>query len=181
MLMRVRHGIAAAAAFFVLQGCLPQPAPPVQAPAAPQGRIDVVNTGANFRRGPSTSSAIIRALPEGTRVLVLGADGKWLQVDVAGEVGFVHNSLIGPKRTRVANRPARRTGSDRPTTPPPSSTSTETGSTATEATTPAVSTTTETVESDSPLEPAASTRSVTPPPPATTSAPGVQPLPPVIE
>ena len=51
--------------------------------------------GVRCRRGPSTSDAVIAVIPEGTRVLTLGAaSGGWVPVNCYGYSGFVSSSFI---------------------------------------------------------------------------------------
>ena len=51
--------------------------------------------GVRCRRGPSTSDAVIAVIPEGTRVLTMGAaSGGWVPINCYGYSGFVSASFI---------------------------------------------------------------------------------------
>jgi N-acetylmuramidase-like protein/SH3 domain-containing protein len=50
----------------------------------------------NFRDGPSQQSNIIKVLDTGTKVDVLGRDGDYFQVEIAGQKGFVHVDYVTP-------------------------------------------------------------------------------------
>jgi hypothetical protein len=65
----------------------------------------------NIRAGPSTDFAVIRAIPQGTQVVVLGQDasGAWLFVQLAdGSEGWISRSLTNFEGTMqvVATTPA---------------------------------------------------------------------------
>lgn len=48
----------------------------------------------NFRKGPGMSHEIIRSLNKGIRVRILKSEGSWLQVEVAGQVGWLYGSYV---------------------------------------------------------------------------------------
>lgn len=57
--------------------------------------------GLNLRAGPGTDFTIIRSLPLGTRVFVLGREGRWARIDEQGDGvtdGFVHLSFLSEQR-----------------------------------------------------------------------------------
>ena len=60
---------------------------------APAGWSGVVNVGANLRTGPSTDFAVVRVLPVGTEVVVVGTsdDGEWLELD---DGNWIFRSLV---------------------------------------------------------------------------------------
>lgn len=61
------------------------------------GLSGATTTGANFRRTPAVSSGnVIRQLATGTRVVVVGNDGEWLQAKVGEELGYLHMSVVAP-------------------------------------------------------------------------------------
>jgi N-acetylmuramoyl-L-alanine amidase len=83
----------------------------VQGEAADVGKIFVTNTSdAKFRTGPSTTHAIIRSLPAGYEVGLIGTNGSWKKVYLAQKstevlekgrciktIGWVHASLLEKK------------------------------------------------------------------------------------
>lgn len=75
-------------------------------PAAAGARMKIVNTdaqGANMRQRPSTTAPVLRTLPEGTVIEVIGgetnAEGRgWRNVrDPGGATGWVAAELLGPE------------------------------------------------------------------------------------
>jgi hypothetical protein len=96
-------------------GASPSPAPggtvisPAASPspsAAPGVRMKIANTegqGANMRQRPSTTAPVLRTLPEGTVVEVIGgetqAEGRaWRNIrDPGGATGWVAAELLGPE------------------------------------------------------------------------------------
>ncbi len=49
----------------------------------------------NFRGAPTTKAPILRSLPKGTRVVPTGQKrGKWWEVDVNGQTGWLHSNFI---------------------------------------------------------------------------------------
>lgn len=81
-------------------GASPSPA------AAPGVRLKVANTegqGANLRQRPSTTSPVLRTLPEGTVVEAIGGeqeaeDRKWRNVrDQGGATGWIASELLAPE------------------------------------------------------------------------------------
>ncbi len=49
----------------------------------------------NFRGAPSTKAPILRSLPKGTPVVPTGQKrGKWWEVDVGGQTGWLHSNFI---------------------------------------------------------------------------------------
>lgn len=62
--------------------------------------------GLNFRTRASTSAPIIKNLPYGTRVNIIGTNGDWFKINVSGKNGYVNSwyiTLIGTAST-VINR-----------------------------------------------------------------------------
>ena len=68
----------------------PLPSPP----GTEVSRMGVTNGGVNFRRGPGTNQALIRLLPSGTAIEIIGQRDGWLHVRVGNETGWVLGSLI---------------------------------------------------------------------------------------
>lgn len=75
-------------------------------PSAPGVRVKVVNTegqGANMRQRPSTTSPVLRTLPEGTVVEAIGGEQQaeeraWRNVrDPGGATGWVAAELLAPE------------------------------------------------------------------------------------
>jgi hypothetical protein len=83
-----------------------QPGPsPSPSPAA-GAKMKIINTdsqGANMRQRPSTTAPVLRTLPEGTVVEVIGgetnAEGRgWRNVrDPGGATGWIASELLGPE------------------------------------------------------------------------------------
>jgi uncharacterized protein YgiM (DUF1202 family) len=80
-----------------------QPAPATRAPqpvyTSPSGQTLTALRNANVRSGPSTDTAIVGRLPQGSTVRRLGeaANGGWLLVDIDGRrTGYVYAPLLGP-------------------------------------------------------------------------------------
>jgi len=92
-------------------GASPSPSTIIQPAASPSpvataARLKVVNTdgqGANMRQRPSTTAPVLRTLPEGAVVEVIGgetnAEGRsWRNVrDSGGATGWVASELLGPE------------------------------------------------------------------------------------
>ncbi len=57
--------------------------PQEEAAPDPAGWTGIVNIGSNLRTGPSTNSSVVRILPVGTEVVVVGVsdDGEWLELE----------------------------------------------------------------------------------------------------
>ena len=71
------------------------PAPADAAPAA--GTMTGVTIRAmNFRAGPGTGFDVLRAVPEGTRVLLTArtADGTWVKAAAGGQTGWLYKALV---------------------------------------------------------------------------------------
>lgn len=64
------------------------------------------NTGANVRRGPGTSFAVIRTLRAGTSVGIYGSNGNWRRIRVGSDYGWIHASLLGRRRGGGGASPA---------------------------------------------------------------------------
>ncbi|MDF1664911.1 MAG: 3D domain-containing protein [Planctomycetota bacterium] len=56
----------------------------------------------NMRKGPGMTHEVIRSLNKGTRVRILKTQGAWIQVDVAGEKGWLFASYV--KREEVPEK-----------------------------------------------------------------------------
>lgn len=89
---------------------VPTPAAPEGAAApSPQGNTAFVVTGfpgarVNVRSGPSTADSVLRTVPDGTRLTVIGQSpaGDWLQVSLPdGEIGWVARFLTDYAATAV--------------------------------------------------------------------------------
>lgn len=92
-------------------GASPSPGTVIQPSASPSpgasgARMKILNTedqGANMRQRPSTTAPVLRTLPEGTVVEVIGgetnAEGRgWRNVrDAGGATGWVASELLGPE------------------------------------------------------------------------------------
>lgn len=50
--------------------------------------------GVNLRKGPGTNYGIITAIPEGTRVELLSANGSWCKVKYGSQIGYVSRSYL---------------------------------------------------------------------------------------
>lgn len=67
----------------------------------------VTSSRLNLRRDPSMDHPAIVALPRGTEVEVLGQEGAWYRVRVAGQEGYVSTAYL---EVREAPPPPKRTG-----------------------------------------------------------------------
>ncbi len=66
-------------------------------PAPGEGTMTGVTMGAmNFRAGPGTGFAVLRTLPEGSRVLLTArtADGAWVKGSAGGQTGWLYKALV---------------------------------------------------------------------------------------
>jgi len=57
-------------------------------------QIANVNSAANFRIGPSTTSAIVGTIPKGTILYLITSSNGWYQVNYNGQIGWVYNSVV---------------------------------------------------------------------------------------
>ena len=77
------------------QDVTPPEASPSREEAAPgpAGWTGIVNIGSNLRTGPSTDSSVVRVLPVGTEVVVVGVsdDGEWLELENGT---WIYSSLV---------------------------------------------------------------------------------------
>ena len=73
-----------------------------EAATGPSGWTGIVNVGSNLRTGPSTDFAVVRVLPVGTEVVVVGTsdDGEWLELD---DGNWVFRTLITREGNEVAS------------------------------------------------------------------------------
>lgn len=55
-----------------------------------------VQSYANFRLGPSTSSALIGTIPKGTVLNLIAYSSDWYQVNYNGKVGYIYGNLLSP-------------------------------------------------------------------------------------
>ena len=89
--------------------------PPANTPAA----TGTTTTAVNLRRGSATTYSVIRVLPNGTSVTVLGTNGAWTQVRAGNDTGWVSSEFLN-------------TGTSAPgTTQPPANTPAVIGTTTT--------------------------------------------------
>ena len=81
---------------------VPAPASDEEEALGPAGRSGVVNVGANLRTGPSTDFAVVRVLPVGTEVVVVGTsdDGEWLELD---DGNWVFRALVTREGNEVVS------------------------------------------------------------------------------
>lgn len=70
--------------------------------SGPAGWSGVVNVGANLRAGPSTDFVVVRVLPVGTEVVVVGTsdDGEWLELD---DGNWIYHSLVTDEGNEVVS------------------------------------------------------------------------------
>ncbi|OPJ55517.1 C40 family peptidase [Alkalithermobacter paradoxus] len=76
----------------------------------------VRSNNVNFRAGASTSSRVIRRLSAGTRANVLEKTGDWYKVDINGQQGYIHSSLLTiaqPQSVKEETRPVVSRGTTR--------------------------------------------------------------------
>jgi hypothetical protein len=100
--------LALGAMCLIMAGCAsapapvpppPEPAPvvPEAVPAAPPPPAYVRVTGSrlNVREAPATTAKVLARTPRGSRLIKLGEDGEWLEVELAdGTRGWVHRSYV---------------------------------------------------------------------------------------
>jgi hypothetical protein len=78
-------------------GLLPEGAQAEAAPPQADARMSVAARVANLRTGPSTTMAVVSALPRDTVVTVLERRGDWVRIEVEGDAanrGWLHSSLL---------------------------------------------------------------------------------------
>lgn len=83
-----------------------QPSAPTLAPIPNQNQSSVtagifaqitnVNNDANFISKPSTTSAIVGAIPKGTILYLIDSSSGWYQVNYNGQIGWVSGTLVTP-------------------------------------------------------------------------------------
>ena len=87
--------LAAPALPPAMRGAPPARAEPAPGPTRP---LVTISQGANVRAGPAGSSAVLRTVPQGMQLQLLGVEGNWLHL--AGPdgvaIGWVHRSLVAP-------------------------------------------------------------------------------------
>jgi len=66
----------------------------------------VVASSLRLRRKAGTEGEIVRSLPRDTRLEIVGREGEWLEVRVAGEPGFVHGDFVRLVAPGGASAPA---------------------------------------------------------------------------
>ncbi len=79
------------------EGPKPEAAPQPADPQLASPRMSVAARGANLRSGPSTTMAVVTALPRDTVVTVLERHGDWVRIEVEGDAtnrGWLHSSLL---------------------------------------------------------------------------------------
>lgn len=59
-------------------------------------KVTNVQSYANFRLGPSTSSSLIGTIPKGTVLYLISYSSGWYQVNYNGKVGYIYESLLSP-------------------------------------------------------------------------------------
>ena len=68
-------------------------APPLASAVSLSGVSAVISNpgGLNLRRSPSWSGSVIKTLPTGTKVVVLGTYSDWFKVTARGSTGYVNS------------------------------------------------------------------------------------------
>ncbi len=86
------------------QAVIPSETSPFQEAAAtgPAGWTGIVNVGSNLRTGPSTDFSVVRVLPVGTAVVVVGVsdDGEWLKLE---DGAWIYHSLVTREGNEMAS------------------------------------------------------------------------------
>lgn len=59
-------------------------------------KVTNVQSYANFRLEPSTSSSLIGTIPKGTVLYLISYSSGWYQVNYNGKVGYIYESLLSP-------------------------------------------------------------------------------------
>ena len=62
-------------------------------------------TNLNMRSGPGTGYQILRVIPAGAPVAVLGCDGRWCQVNYAGRIGYANGSYLSGESRAIVVAP----------------------------------------------------------------------------
>ena len=93
-----RRQLMLLAPLMALGACAPQ-APPRK--PITTGRPIKVNTAANMRSGPGISNDVLMVVPQGQIVYVIGAVRHWSKVRHNGAIGYIHDSLLGKRRSRA--------------------------------------------------------------------------------
>lgn len=92
------HSIARFALTVALVlGVVASAAPPAPTQAATSGLLKGTVTapaGLNMRKKPDLTAPIIRDLPHGTRMVILGSNGDWFKVSVGGKTGYVSSWYV---------------------------------------------------------------------------------------
>ena len=70
--------------------------------AAAFANTQYVQTGMNFRNGPSTSAAVIGSVPAGAQVDVQGNVNGWDVINYNGQTGYIHGGNVGSSYTAPA-------------------------------------------------------------------------------
>jgi hypothetical protein len=90
----------------------PEPTPLV-VPAVSVPHVVIARDGLRLRSGASAQADIIRVLPHGTRVSVIGGEGEWALVDLQGDGkadGFMSRSFLRPIPVEAGVPPATAIG-----------------------------------------------------------------------
>ena len=74
--------------------------------AAALANTQYVQTGMNFRNGPTTSASVIGSVPAGAKVDVIGSENGWDKVVYNGTTGYIHGGNVGASYTAPANNNA---------------------------------------------------------------------------
>ena len=72
--------------------------------AAAFANTQYVQTGMNFRNGPSTSAAVIGSVPAGAQVDVQGNVNGWDVITYNGQTGYIHGGNVGSSYTAPAQQ-----------------------------------------------------------------------------
>ena len=62
-------------------------------------------TNLNMRSGPGTGYQVLRVIPAGAPVAVLGCDGRWCQVNYAGRIGYANGSYLSGESRAIVVAP----------------------------------------------------------------------------
>ena len=72
------------------------------ASAAAFADTQYVQTGMNFRNGPSTTATVIGSIPAGAQVDVQGNENGWDLISYNGQTGFIHGGNVAGSYTAPA-------------------------------------------------------------------------------
>jgi peptidoglycan/xylan/chitin deacetylase (PgdA/CDA1 family) len=83
--------VALIVVLLAAMGGLPSPAPTSAARLTNVSAVVSFSGGINLRRSPAWSGSVIKVLPNGARIAVIGTNGDWFKVTATGSTGYVNS------------------------------------------------------------------------------------------